>query len=698
MSPLIPPLLRQLRGDPLGLGRAAQSRRSRELRARTQTADRVVQSVCPYCAVGCGQKVYVKDEKVVQIEGDPDSPISRGRLCPKGSASEGLVNSPLRETKVKYRPPARDRVGGALARAGDGDDRRSASSTRAARPGKRRPPTASRSSARSGSRFLGGATLDTRGELPDQEVLQRRGRRVDREPGAHMTLLHGPRSGDLVRPRRGHHVPAGPAELRLHPDHGLQHGRAAPGRLPVGDGGQGARRQGDARRSALHAHERDGGPARADPPRQRHRLPRRDRQLHLRARRVVPRLRARLHQRPGASSSPTSRTPSRAAGSSPAGNAGEGAYDIDTWAYDGTSAETAAGKSEQAGRRLRRAGARRARHGPSGRQAAATWTRRWRMSAASCRSCGATSPATRPRWSREVCGCSEEQFLAVARTLCENSGRERTSAICYAVGWTQHTTGVQNDPRRFDHPAAARQHRAPGRRHPGAARSRQHPGLDRHPDALQHPARATSRCRTPQRAGPRRVRRAERTGHGRVGQPALLHGLAAEGLVGRRGDGGERVLLRLPAAHRRRPLALRDDAEDARRRRAGDVRRRAEPDGGIGQREAAAPGARQARLARGARPLRDRDGRLLARLTGDRERRGARRRTSPPRSSSCRPPRTPRRTARSPTPSGCCSGTTRRSSRPATAARSCTGSTTWAGRSAGSSPARRTRATGRSST
>jgi formate dehydrogenase major subunit len=99
------PLLRQLRSDPLGLGRAAQSERSRTLEARTRTADRVVQSICPYCAVGCGQKVYVKDEKVVQIEGDPDSPISRGRLCPKGAASEALVNSPLRETKVKYRRP-----------------------------------------------------------------------------------------------------------------------------------------------------------------------------------------------------------------------------------------------------------------------------------------------------------------------------------------------------------------------------------------------------------------------------------------------------------------------------------------------------------------------------------------------------------------------------------------------------------------
>src|SRR5437588_12815467 len=104
-KPSVPPLLRQLTADPLGLGSAARSRRSRELTARTQTADRVVQSICPYCAVGCGQKVYVKDERVVQIEGDPDSPISRGRLCPKGAASEGLVNSPQRETKVKYRRP-----------------------------------------------------------------------------------------------------------------------------------------------------------------------------------------------------------------------------------------------------------------------------------------------------------------------------------------------------------------------------------------------------------------------------------------------------------------------------------------------------------------------------------------------------------------------------------------------------------------
>ena len=98
------PLVRQVRdGDLLGRGAAAKSRRSFELTPRTKTADKVVKSVCPYCAVGCGQNVFVRDEKIVQIEGDPDSPISRGRLCPKGSASLQLVTGAAREKKIKYR-------------------------------------------------------------------------------------------------------------------------------------------------------------------------------------------------------------------------------------------------------------------------------------------------------------------------------------------------------------------------------------------------------------------------------------------------------------------------------------------------------------------------------------------------------------------------------------------------------------------
>ena len=100
------PVLRQLStGDWLGRGPAVTSPRTDAAGARTSTADRVVQSVCPYCAVGCGQRIFVRDEEIIQIEGDPDSPISRGRLCPKGSASEQLVNSARRVTTVRYRRP-----------------------------------------------------------------------------------------------------------------------------------------------------------------------------------------------------------------------------------------------------------------------------------------------------------------------------------------------------------------------------------------------------------------------------------------------------------------------------------------------------------------------------------------------------------------------------------------------------------------
>ena len=100
------PVVQQLTsGDPTARGRAAQSPRSAALRPRTASADRVVPSVCPYCAVGCGQLVYVQDGAVTQIEGDPSSPISRGRLCPKGSASRTMTQSPFREYRVKYRRP-----------------------------------------------------------------------------------------------------------------------------------------------------------------------------------------------------------------------------------------------------------------------------------------------------------------------------------------------------------------------------------------------------------------------------------------------------------------------------------------------------------------------------------------------------------------------------------------------------------------
>jgi formate dehydrogenase major subunit len=100
------PVLRQIReGDAKGLGATARSPRSEALLPRTQTADRVVRSICPYCAVGCGQLVFVQDERITDIEGDPDSPISQGCLCPKGAATFQLVTGAHRVKTVLYRRP-----------------------------------------------------------------------------------------------------------------------------------------------------------------------------------------------------------------------------------------------------------------------------------------------------------------------------------------------------------------------------------------------------------------------------------------------------------------------------------------------------------------------------------------------------------------------------------------------------------------
>jgi formate dehydrogenase major subunit len=100
------PVYGQVTGtDRLGLGAAVKSRQTARLRPRVAAADKVVKSVCPYCAVGCGQDVYVSGGRVTQIEGDPDSPVSRGRLCPKGSASLQLTTGDARQYQVRYRRP-----------------------------------------------------------------------------------------------------------------------------------------------------------------------------------------------------------------------------------------------------------------------------------------------------------------------------------------------------------------------------------------------------------------------------------------------------------------------------------------------------------------------------------------------------------------------------------------------------------------
>jgi formate dehydrogenase major subunit len=87
-----------------GLGSRAVSKKTKKAGARIAGL-KATESICPYCAVGCGQVVYTRDGELVDIEGNPRSPINQGTLCPKGSASRQLVQQPGRLTKVSYRRP-----------------------------------------------------------------------------------------------------------------------------------------------------------------------------------------------------------------------------------------------------------------------------------------------------------------------------------------------------------------------------------------------------------------------------------------------------------------------------------------------------------------------------------------------------------------------------------------------------------------
>jgi formate dehydrogenase major subunit len=106
-----PKSFERVRGLPLigraadwGMGPSAVSRKTKKAGARIAGL-KATESVCPYCAVGCGQVVYTRNGELVDIEGNPRSPINQGTLCPKGSASRQLVQQPGRLTKVRYRRP-----------------------------------------------------------------------------------------------------------------------------------------------------------------------------------------------------------------------------------------------------------------------------------------------------------------------------------------------------------------------------------------------------------------------------------------------------------------------------------------------------------------------------------------------------------------------------------------------------------------
>ena len=87
-----------------GLGPRAASKKTKKVGARIAGL-KATESVCPYCAVGCGQVVYTRDGELVDVEGHPRSPVNQGTLCPKGSATRQLVQQPRRVLTVKYRAP-----------------------------------------------------------------------------------------------------------------------------------------------------------------------------------------------------------------------------------------------------------------------------------------------------------------------------------------------------------------------------------------------------------------------------------------------------------------------------------------------------------------------------------------------------------------------------------------------------------------
>ena len=357
-----------------------------------------------------------------------------------------------------------------------------------------------------------------------------------------------------------------------------------------------------------------------------------------------------------------------------------------SWGY--AARRRADGRQARADRRrLRRPGARRARHGARARRAARE----------------STSTLEHPR-------CVFQMLQPPLRALHAGAGRARSAAsrasassqvaeaLCDELGPRAHVGDLlrgrldaahdrrAEHPRRVDHPAAARATSAA----PAAASSRC--AATRTSRARPTSRRSTTSCPSyipmphPQTGSDaRRVRREERAADRRRGASSDAYiVVAAEGVVGRRRDRGERLLLRLPAAHRRRPLALPDGD-------CGCSTGRCKGYFVVGPEPGRRLGATRRCSARRSRNLdwlvvrdlrRDRDGGVLARQPGDRDRRARAPRRSAPRSSSCPRPRTPRRTARSRTRSGCCSGTTRRSSRRATAARSCGSPTTSAAASA----------------
>ena len=290
------PIARQLRsGDPLGLARNAYSPRTSAMHARITDAE-AIPSICPYCATGCAQTIYVRDGRITSIEGDAGSPVSRGQAVPEGA---GHVPAGDQQPAPGPRPspsPGRHPVGGDRPRRGARHGRR-------ADPGHPGPHLGGARRRGPGAEPDDGDLPDRRGDagqrgvLPAAQAGHLAGDRDDGQPGAHLPLPQPGRARAHLGARCGHHLAARPGQRRCDPHHGLEHGRDPRGRLPVGARGQGARRHGHARRPAVHPDQRARRPLRPDPARDRRRPARRADPPRARQRPVVPGVRRGVHER-----------------------------------------------------------------------------------------------------------------------------------------------------------------------------------------------------------------------------------------------------------------------------------------------------------------------------------------------------------------------------------------------------------------
>ena len=598
----------------------------------------------------------------------PGARSTRGRSARRGRTPSCWRVNPHRVTQVLYRAPYSDQwetrsldwAMDRIARAGQGGPRCRLHRARRRGPAAQLGPQ---------HRDAGRRDARRRGELPDQEaVLRRPGGRVDREPGADMTLRLGARSGRLVRPRRGHQLPAGPGQQRLHPVHGLEHGRGAPRRLPLAHEGQGAGRDADPRRPAVLAHLGALRPLRRHPGRQRHRLPGRPDQLRPRRTSAGSRSTSWPTPTPRPSSRKASGTPRTSTASSAASTRRPQTYDAEEghWGYEGSRSDRRGdGQATDVRSDTRAPGSRRgAARGPRlcahGRgdparlaargddgciaRASRGATRPCSTRAASCRSSGGTSPATRRRWWPRSAAARAEQFVRVAELLCANSGRDRTTAHRLRRGLDPAHDRRADDPSR-GHPAAPARATSAG---PAAASWR----CAAIPASRARPTSRPSTTCCPATCPSRPPTTAHETLDYYVEHEGLPTGYWAnfrkfivsllKAWYGDAATAGERLPLRLAAAHRRRLLATADLRPHGPGRDEGLFPLRPEPGRRRAQRRPAPRRPAQPRLAGGARLVRDRERRPSGRTTRTRRRR---RRSRPRSSSSPRRP-TPRRTAR----------------------------------------------------